>query len=311
MGFLPKYLAVITINNVAYEYYADINLLAGLIEQTPTLQIVDQNGIWQIADYFIAHTIKLDNLYQVPLHIPSNNFNTPMYFLLEPYVLTIDNFFTRGGEAVIYQGTLNHRPVIIKTYIKNPKILPQISQKLALYTTIKYLLFTDITGAYFVVMEELQELVYNNRTLQQGLAFINLLESIGARHGDISRGNIMQDTEGNIKFIDFARSKNTGTFFYNKGNNDRSSLARTLLSYKYQLALSTTPLLDGVLKKDEKRTLSKLYRVFLRKYVSNDDNVLNKLSSVQVKILDKQFFDWFQQNFIQDDESRKLIDMAT
>ena len=318
MAFAPKYLATITINNTLYEYYSDVNYLLALIEQEPTLQLVNRDEKWQIDNYAIPHTVTLQPLYTVERQIPLKEIKQSIHLSFEPYKLTIDSFFKKGGEAVIYKGKLNAQPVIIKTYTKSARTLPWISRKLAPYTPMKYLLFEDLSKAYFVVMEELQELVYNNSTLAQGLAFINLLESIGARHGDISPANIMQDAQGNLKFIDFARSITQGTSFYNKGISDRKALARTLLSAKYQFILSTTPLLQGTIKEGNKATLGKLYRTYLKTFVKPVNDLPDGLQQLQQKpltqveetIIQQQFFDWFQQYFPQDNESLQLIAMA-
>ena len=305
MAFKPQHLAVITINNTIYEYYSDINYNLALIEQKPTMKLRNDNNAWQIINYSVSHTVDLQSLYQIKIQISSKNIDKRLQFTLGYYELTIDSFYKKGGEAVVYKGTLHKCPVIIKTYTKGPRTLPWISEKLAAYAPIKYLLFEDISRAYFVVMEELQELVYNNTTLTQGLAFINLLESIGACHGDISPGNIMQDTHGNLKFIDFARPAAHGTPFYNKGFTDRKALARTLLSYKYQSLLSTSPLLQG--GEQSKPTLGKLYRAYLRS-ITKANHELSEKEEIRIQ---KEFFDWFQQSFVQDKEGLELVAMAS
>lgn len=303
MTFEPKYLAVITINNTVYEYYSDTDFNLALIEQEPTLKLQNSNNAWQLINYLAPHTVKLEPIHRIGIEVSRNKIDKQLQFILGPYKLTIDSFYKRGGEAVVYKGTLDQHAVVIKTYIKGPRTLPWISQKLATYTPMKYMLFEDLSGAYFVVMEELRELVYDNNTLTQGLAFINLLESIGTHHGDISPANVMQDAQGNVKFIDFARFATLSTLFYNKGLTDRKGLTRTLLSYKYQSALSTTPLLQGA--EPSKPTLGKLYRAYLQ----NVTKIKNESPEKQLPQTE-EFFDWFQQSFVQDKEGLELIAMA-
>ena len=309
MDFNPQYLALITINGTTYEYYGNEKHELALVEQQPTLQMVNVNNKWQLQNYHLMHDIQIVPLYKTTEFITTNKIIQPYNLIVGSHRVTIDKFMNKGGEAVIYHGTYDGLPVIIKSYFRRPTSLPWLSPKLAKYTPIKYLLFQDQTRAYFVIMEQLQTLVYSSNILKQALEFIDLVENNDLRHGDISPGNVMQDAQGNLKLIDFSRSINTGTPFYSKCNFDREAMARVLLSYKFRSQMAVSPLLQERTNKGYSSSLAGLYRAYLQWIGATPDMKPIKDDPHQ-KAREKLFFQWFVNSFPQDEESTLLLDMA-
>jgi serine/threonine protein kinase len=139
-------------------------------------------------------------------------------------------------------------------------------------------------------MEHLQELIFTDRIYEQSMLFLQKMQLLNEIHGDISPGNVMQDSEGNVKFIDFSRSKlNIGTDFYSQGRNDKQAMAIVLLNYKYTSLIKEHYQQLGIIHNNYKYTLDKLYKF---------------------KELDEiKFFEWFEVNFPQDEQSYKLLKM--
>lgn len=282
--FRPKSIATVTVGNQSYDYYiVDDNQLA-LIEEKPTLRLIQG----QVEGLSSPHSVLIKPLYRVESHIPLKDLKRVLKLTIGNHQVSIDQIYLRGGEAVIYKGTLDGQPVIIKTYIKFPRTLRALPPELRPYLPKKYLLFEDLSRGYFISMEPLEELVYSQKIFNQSLEFLNLLEALNEVHGDISPGNLLQDSEGNLKIIDFARPGSLGTPFYSQGNSDRKAMARVLLGYKYA-SLIRNYINEG------SPTLYKLYRYYQSRFPGADE---------------QQFFKWFQETFPQDQESLQLLMMA-
>lgn len=282
--FRPRSIATITIDNQSYDYYVVEDNQLALIEEKPTLRLVDG----QIENLSSPHSVLIKPLYRVDSNIPLKVLKQPLRFTIGNHQVSIDQIYTRGGEAVIYKGTLDGHLVIIKTYVKAPRTLRALPPKLRPYLPKKYLLFEDSSRGYFIAMEPLENLVYSQKIFNQSLEFLKILEALNEVHGDISPGNLLQDSEGNVKVIDFTRPGSLGTPFYSQGHSDRQAMARVLLGYKY------APLVKQYIDAG-RSTLYRLYRYYQSLFPGADE---------------EQFFKWFQETFPQDQESLQLINMA-
>lgn len=269
-----KYVALITVNGITYEYYGNSNYEFGLIEEKPTIKI---NGD-HVENYPFVHTLNLIPLYSTNYEIPKN-LSTPLNFMVKDYLIHIEKVYKTGGEAIIYQGTLNQFPVLFRKYVRLTRKLRLLPPEINKYMPKKYLLFNDNEEIPILVMEHLQELIFTDKIYEQSLLFLQQMESLNEVHGDISPGNVMQDNEGNLKLIDFSRSKlNIGTSFYSENRTDKQSMAIVLLNSKY-----------SALIKNYSDTLAKLY-------------ILKQMDEIQ-------FFKWFESTFPQDQQSYTLLNM--
>ena len=279
MAFQPVYVALITVGGRTYEYYGNAEDELSLVEERPTLRLVEG----QIENYQLPHQVAIVPLFSTQLKIPREQFE-PLSFTVGNHEIEIEQLYTRGGEAVIYKGRLDHRPVIFKMYTRAAKKLRGLPSEIRDYLPERYLLLKEGRGRYVVVMQPLQEVVYSDRIYQQSLEFLKRMEALNEVHGDISPGNLMMDAEGNVKFIDFLRLRG-GTPFYSKGNTDRQALGRVLLGFKY------APF--GL--RCHKCTLRKLYEVY---------------RSSHPEASEAEFFQWFQCTFPQDQQSLHLLQMV-
>jgi serine/threonine protein kinase len=273
--YRASHMAYITIDTIVYEYYVTDNNKLSMVEEYPTFTMKDG----QIVDYPTQHTIKIIPIERIDDRISPTNIRTPVVISLGKHNMRIDSIFMKGGEAIVYKGIHNQHPAIFKTYIHLSRTLRMIPPELSSYSPRKYFLFDDWSKARFVVMELLQPLVYTHAIFTQCMAYLDLLDTLGVEHGDISPGNILQDNQGNLKVIDYARASSGGTPFYSQNTTDRQAMSRTLLGYKYISLINM-----------DNPTLGKLYK----------STGLDKDS----------FFNWLSSTFPQDEESIQLIAMA-
>lgn len=173
-------------------------------------------------------------MFKTKIVLPLEAFSDPIEFTIYDYTLRIEEMIAKGGEGIIYRGTMDEKSVVFKMYIKSSRMLKYLPSALSKYCPEKYLLFQEGKQRFVIVMEPLRPSVYSKTLLEESLAFLSDLKALNEVHGDISPGNIMMDSEGHAKFIDFARSKAIlGTPFYSKNHNDSESLALVLLGLKY------------------------------------------------------------------------------
>lgn len=280
MAFRPT--NIVIIDNAIY--YSNKEGEVGLIEEEPTMQLAPDNTV-------NGQNVTVLPIPRLEIQIPRVKLPTPINFTIGNNEITVSDIHAEGGEGIIYKGILNRVPVILKTYIKRPRTLPRISPYLRRYVPTKYLLFEDASRAYFVIMEELDPLVYTTKIFKQSREFLTLLEQFNIRHGDISPGNIMQDGQGNLKLIDFARQGALGTRFYSKDNSDRKAMALSLLSHKYSQLI-------GEYLNNPKPSLYKLYIHYTANFPLIRGNQKANMNN---------FFSWFKRTFPQDNESIQLI----
>lgn len=173
-------------------------------------------------------------MFKTKIVLPLEAFSDPIEFTIYDHTLHIEEMVAKGGEGIIYRGTLDGKSVVFKMYIKGSRTLRYLPSALSKYSPEKYLLFQEGKRRFVIVMEPLLPPVYSKNLLEESLAFLSEMKALREVHGDISPGNIMMDSEGHAKFIDFARGKgNLGTPFYSGDHNDSESLALVLLGIKY------------------------------------------------------------------------------
>jgi len=281
--FQPSYLALVQAQGTICEYYLNEQNELSLIEEAASFQLV--HG--QIQNYPLPHSVKIKQIYNTSIKISCEPFVQQIHINFDTHSIVLENLYRKGGEAIIYKGTLDGRSVVFKMYTRFGKKLRALPVKIHKYLPQKYLLFKEGAGRYVIAMEKLEEPRWSQQLYHQSLEFLKL----HVLHGDISPGNVMQDTEGNLKLIDFLRiGIMKGTPFYASGNTDQQALGRVLLSLKYQPLMKT--FLSNLGVSCKRCSLSKLYRVFAGTH------------SIP------EFLQWFQQNFEQDQISRDLIQMA-
>jgi len=281
-----NYIALVTVNEITETYYGNSNNEFGLIEEKPTI-ILKEN---KIINYPFVHTVNLISMYSTSEEVPLNLLS-PLHFMINDHSIYIEKFYKRGGEAVIFQGIFDQIPVLFRRYTKLTRKLRLLPSEISEYLPKKYLLFEDDYGVPILVMEHLKELIFTDRIYEQSMLFLEKMQSLNEIHGDISLGNVMQDSEGNVKFIDFSRSKlNLGTEFYSQGRNDKQAMAIVLLNYKYESLIKDYYQQLGLIHDNTcKYTLNKLYKF---------------------KQLDEiKFFKWFEVTFPQDKQSYRLLEM--
>ncbi len=288
--FKPTFVALIKINDISYEYYGnELNQLS-LVEEQPTFKLNPE--LQQLDNYPIPHTVEILSLFSTKIKIPRESFINPIKFITNNKEISIDQFYIKGGEASIYTGKINNNPVIFKMYTRAGKKLRALSPKIRKYQPYKYILFKEGRGRYLVGMQILQEAVWSEKIFNQSLEFLKIMDDLNEIHGDISPGNLMMDYERNVKFIDFIRIKG-GTPFYSKNTTDRQALGRTLLGIKYTSLIKQY--INQLNITYTKYTLFKLYDIYLKYYPDSEE---------------KDFFNWFYQNFPQDEYSLQLLQMA-
>jgi len=280
-----KYVALVTVNESIATYYGNLNDF-GLAEEKPTITLKGN----QIVNYPFAHTVNLISMYSTSEEVLSN-LSSPLHFMINGFSIYIEKIYKRGGEAVIFQGTFNQIPVLFRRYVKLARKLRLLPSEISEYLPKKYLLFEDGNDVHILIMEHLQELIFTDRIYEQSMLFLQKMQSLNEIHGDISPGNVMQDSEGNVKFIDFSRGKfNKGTNFYSQGRNDKQAMAIVLLNCKYKSLIKEHYQQLGLMHDNSyKYTLDKLYK-------------LKELDEIK-------FFKWVELNFPQDKQSYKLLEM--
>lgn len=268
----------------------------GPIEEKHTLELSRENEELKIKDYPVDHTVKIIPMFKANIILPSEEFNNSIEFSIHEYRISIQGIVAKGGEGIIYRGLMNSHPMIFKVYTRLAFILRSLPPELRVFVPKKHLLFLDGSARrrYVVAMDTLYVPVFSKKIMKQSLQFISIMEELNEVHGDISPGNIMMDSEGNVKFIDFSRSKrNLGTPFYSKNHKDRAALALVLLGLKYN------KLIRSLINNDDiplhKYTLHKLFKWY------NEKNG---------PITEKEFMEWFNTIIPQDEENKLLIEMA-
>lgn len=275
-----KYVALITVDRTIYEYYGNANYEFGLAEEKPTFKLNQP----------LPPNVKVIPTYCTTVEV-SPQLASPLRFVINNYSIYIEKILSRGGEAIIYQGTLNQRPVVFRKYLFLSRKLRSLPPEIYNYVPRKYLLFNDGEDIPILVMEQLKELVFTNRIYEQSLLFLQQMEALNEVHGDISPSNVMQNNEGNVKFIDFSRStRNKGTKFYSKERTDRQAMAIVLLNYKYRDLVKEHCQSLGLIHNDHRKyTLGNLYKL---------------------KGMDESaFFNWIEHTFPQDQQSSTLFGM--
>jgi serine/threonine protein kinase len=281
-----KYVALITVDGIIYQYYGNSDYEFGSVEEKPTVKLQGD----QLVNYPLIHTVNLIPMYSTSVEVPVN-LVLPLHFMINGYSIYIERIYKKGGEAVIFQGTLNQISVLFRRYFRLSRKLRLLPPEINRYVPKKYLLFNDAEDVPILAMEQLQGLIFTDRIYEQSLMFIQQMEVLNEVHGDISLGNVMQDRDGNVKFIDFSRTKlNIGTSFYSHGRTDRQALAIVLLSYKYISLIKEHYIQLGLIYDDNYTyTLDKLY-------------TFKGLEEIT-------FFQWFEHTFPQDEQSYTLFGM--
>lgn len=273
----------------------------GRTEETPIFQLIKENGEWKIGNYDRNHTVKILPMFSILNKLPLEPFNQSFSFNIHTHKLCIRKILAKGGEGIIYEGIMDNKEVVFKMYMKRSMVLRYLPSILSKYCPKKYLLF--LAGDYYViVMERLYSPVYSTKLLKESLEFLSIMKETNETHGDISPGNVMMDSSGSVKFIDFSRGVfNGGTPFYSKDHNDSVSLSLVLLGLKYSKWIKDYMKNSKVEEVREvndlpsyRYTLNLLFKV----YQKENGNVTKDM-----------FFKWIDKELPEDEEKKILMGM--
>jgi len=89
-----KYVALITVNGMTYEYYGNANFEFGLAEEKPTFKL---NGN-QLVNYPLPHTITLHPMYSTEVELPP-----PLRFMINGYSILLRNFTSKEENQLFFK----------------------------------------------------------------------------------------------------------------------------------------------------------------------------------------------------------------
>lgn len=215
-----KFVAIITVDGQQWEYYGENRFEFGIPGEK--------------ASIIVNEDVLVEPIYRFDMWVREKEL--PIKADLGRHYITLDSMITRGGEAEIFQGTLDGMYVVWKRYYRGGRRLRLLPSELREYLPRIYLICLDAEKVPLVAMEPLLPFSWSPEREEQCIQFIDLLEELGEVHKDLSPGNLMMDRDRKLKVIDFGRKGTIGTPFYSKMTTDRQAMARSLLKYKYNLS---------------------------------------------------------------------------
>jgi len=191
-----------------YEYYIkhiiDNNIYIGLINEEYTIVITRySNNKFKLKNVNIKHSITFVNHYNININMYTIKKILPLEIDIGTHVIKIIKIIKKGRNANIYDCIFDNKLSIIKSLHTQNLLSTNLPMELRYHLPIKYLYFTDCLGRHIIIMEKLYNPVYSYNFLYIAIKFIERLDKLKIKHGDIRPNNIMMDIYGRVKIINF------------------------------------------------------------------------------------------------------------